>query len=193
MIFDFQGERIWMLDKHPTQSESPERQPTLCRRPDSRNQIAREELCPGSKTRSNDTDDVLAIVQVFEDVSEDEGFDERLLSMELVESFATAGFDHQLASVHPVSVDSEGFGVDTREVYGNREARSPAVVAGDASKKSRCPADEVLAYKDEFPVFVDSHRKDHAVVRSRDKVSRKRVDSLWDQILYRMGCSDCLL
>lgn len=127
---------------------------------------------------------------VVEDVSEDEGFDERLLFMELMESFATAGFDHQLASVDPVSVDSERFCLDIREIHGNREARSPAVVAGDASEESRCPADEVLAYKDEFHVFVDSHRKHHAVVGAEDEVSRKRLDSLWDQTLYRMGCSD---
>jgi Mor family transcriptional regulator len=39
-------------------------------------------------------------------------------------------------------------------------------------------------------VFVDSHRKHHAVVGAEDEVSRKRLDSLWDQTLYRMGCSD---
>lgn len=72
---------------------------------------------------------MLAIFGVVEEVSKDEGFDEGLLLMKIVESFAAVGLDHQLASVHPVSVDSERFGIDVWEIHGDRKAWSPVAVA----------------------------------------------------------------
>ena len=155
--FEVQGERLLVLDEHPLQCENPKRRFASRCRPDSCDQVAWKKLIPGRELRNDDADNVLAVSGVVEEVAENEGFNEGLLFVEVVEVFASAGFDNQLASIHPVNVDLERLGIDFREVYGDCVARTPVVAVRDVSEESRCFADEVLAHEDELSVFVDSH------------------------------------